>query len=987
MEKYEVIETKRIEELATDGVLLRHKKSGARIFTMKNDDDNKVFGIAFRTPAEDSTGVAHITEHSVLCGSEKYPLKDPFVELAKGSLNTFLNAMTYPDKTVYPIASRNDKDFDNLMDVYMDAVFHPNSVKDPRILQQEGWHYELPDPDGELTYNGVVYNEMKGVFSSPDSVLERHIMHALFPDTTYGNESGGDPDVIPTLTFDAFKAFHACFYHPSNAYIFLYGDMDMEKKLDYLDKAYLSKYDTIDPDSDIAVQKAFTEMHREEISYSIGKNESTRKNSYLSWNVVVDALDSKKNLAFDILDYALLSAPGAPLKQALTDAGIGEDIYGGFEDGIRQPYFSVTAKGTDKAKEKKFLQVIEKTLRDIVKKGLDQKTLLAAINHDEFQYREADYGRTPKGLVYSLTSLDTWLYGGKPWEYLECEQYYQELREDLKHGYFEHLIEEYLLDNPHAALVVLVPEKGRTEKKDAALKKQLEKIRKGMSPAERKAVSENTAALKAYQEEPTTEEAMRTLPLLAISDISKKADSYHYTEEHVENTLVLKSVLPTRGIAYIRLNFNTSQLTEEDLPYAGFLKTVLGYMNTEKHTYQDLTSEVLLHTGGMTFDMTAYPDLSDPMKYTGIFSVETKLLYNEIPFGLSVMDEILHTTKYEDVKRMTEILLESRSREKAKIDGSGHSYSVNRATSYFSATGKYQDLTGGVSYYHFINRIADEYEKDPNKLCGRLWEVADKIFTLDNLFVSIAAEEKGYEAFAAAFPDWKKTYAKNTREMELVRDVLDRAYTAGQREDVSGQPQLSLTGNLNEGFRTPSLVNYVARTGRFDTKKLPYTGSLRVLKTILSFQYLWIALRVKGGAYGCMAGFGRSGEGYLCSYRDPHLKETLAVYEALPAYLKDFKTSERDMTKYIIGTISEVDTPKTNSVKAAFTVSAFLSHVTNEMLQKERDEILATTEETIRGLRPYVEAILKTGAVCTIGNAEMIDADAGDFMMTEDLYR
>ena len=987
MKNYELIETKRIEELSTDARLYRHKKSGARIFTMKNDDDNKVFGIAFRTPAEDSTGVAHITEHSVLCGSDKFPLKDPFVELAKGSLNTFLNAMTYPDKTVYPIASRNDKDFDNLMNVYMDAVFHPNSVKDPRIMLQEGWHYEMEDEKSDLIYNGVVYNEMKGVFSNPESVLERYIMHALFPDTTYGNESGGDPVNIPDLTFEKFKEFHDRFYHPSNSYIFLYGDMDIEKKLDWLDKEYLSKYDAIEPNSDIAFQKPFGKMHEEEISYSIGDNESLENNSYLSWNVVVDAVDNKLNLAFDILDYALLSSPGAPLKQALVDAGIGEDIFGGFQDGIKQPYFTVTAKGTEKKEKKRFLEIINSTLKKLVKEGLDKKTLLAAINHDEFQYREADYGRTPKGLVYSLTSLDTWLYGGKPWDYLECESIYKELRQDVERGYFEKLIEKYLLNNDHSAMVILSPEKGLTEKREKELKKKLSDIKAKMTPEEIKKCVSDTRMLKEYQAEPTSEEALRTLPLLSISDISKKADEFDWKEDRLSDTLVVNTELNTRGIAYLRFNFNTACLTEEELPYAGFLKTVLGYMDTEKHTFQDLTSDILLNAGGINFDTNAYPDIFNYGRYTGLFTVEIKLLYEGFRFGFDIIDEILHTTKFEDKKRMQEILNESRSRERMRVEGASHSFAVNRATSYFSGTGRYSDLTGGIGYYQFINRISDEFRKDPKKLVRKLWEVSDKLFRVENMFVSVAAEKKGYDAFKKDFAEFRKNFASGALKKQERCAKLDKAYKPCKVTELPAGPQIELSGNLNEGFKTPSQVNFVARTGRFDTEKFPYTGSLRVLKVILNYQYLWLNLRVKGGAYGCMSGFGRSGEGYFVSYRDPHLKETLDIYQGLPEYVRNFTTSERDMTKYIIGAISEMDTPRTNSAKAALTVSAFVTKVTNDMLQKERDQVLATKEEDIRKLSDYMEAILGKGAACTIGNGQLIEENKDKFLTTEELFK
>ena len=971
MEKYEVKDSRRIEELGTDAVLYRHRKSGARVLTMKNEDPNRVFCIAFRTPAADSTGVAHITEHSVLCGSKRFPLKDPFVELVKGSLNTFLNAMTYPDKTVYPIASTNEKDFENLMNVYMDAVLYPNCIRDERTFLQEGWHYELTEEQGPLTLNGVVYNEMKGAFSNPESVLERYTMHALFPDTTYGNESGGDPEEIPNLSYEAFCAFHQRYYHPSNSYIILYGDLDMEEKLAWLDREYLQDFDSIDPDSEIQVQKPFRKPKREEISFAVGDNEPLRKNTYLSCSMVLgDRLSAKEGMAFSVLDYALLSAPGAPLKQAILEAGIGDDVYGGFEEGIRQPYFSIVAKGADKKDEKKFRQLIHDTLLRLSEEGLDRRTLLSAINHDEFQYREADYGRTPKGLVYALTALDSWLYDGEPWENLLCEAIYRELREELDKGYFESLIRRSLLDNPHAAMVVVKPARGLTEKKAQALADRLSGILGAMSSAEKRAMIEKTAALKAYQDEPSTEAQLQTLPLLALEDIDKKAPGYHFTEGEKCGVRTLYTELSSRGILYLRLNFNTACLTEEEIPYAGLLKTVLAYMDTEKHSFQDLSSEIYLETGGINFDMTAYPDLEKYNHYTGVFSVDLKLLYTQIPTGLSLLTEILKTTRFGDVKRMTEILNEARSRERMRIEGAAHTYAINRGTSYFSGTGRYQDLCGGISYYRFVEQQAQAYAAAPEQLTERLTAVAEKLFRLDNLLLSAGAEAEGFRALEAALPTWTEAFG-----------------TYPVREQDCAGAQLLLSGNRNEGFRTPSQVNYVARVGRFDTEKLPYTGALKVLKKILCYEYLWQRLRVKGGAYGCMAGFGRSGEGYFCSYRDPHLKETMAVYEALPAYLREFRVSDRDMTKYIIGAISELDTPKTCCTQSLLSLSAYYSHVTNAVLQRERDEVLSTDVAAIRKLADYVEAVLQSGANCTIGGSSAVEDAAELFGTTEALFK
>ena len=497
---YELIRREELEGLRSTGYLLRHRRSGARVVLIENDDDNKVFSIAFRTPPSDSTGVPHIMEHSVLCGSKHFPAKDPFVELVKGSLNTFLNAMTYPDKTVYPVASCNDRDFQNLMHVYMDAVLYPNIYEHDEIFRQEGWSYRLEEKDGKLTYNGVVYNEMKGAFSSPEGVLDRVVLNTLFPDTSYANESGGDPEVIPELTYGQFLDFHRRYYHPSNSYIYLYGDMDMEEKLNWLDAEYLSAYENEPVDSAIRLQKPFDRMVEKEIPYSIASDEPEEDNTYLSYNKVIGtSLDKELYLAFQILDYALLSAPGAPLKKALTDAGIGKDIMGSYDNGIYQPIFSVVAKNANAEQKEEFIRIIEEVLTDAADKGIDKKALEAGINYHEFRYREADFGSYPKGLMYGLQMMDSWLYDeNEPFMHIDALDTFAFLKKQVGTGYYEELIRKYLLDNTHGAIVVVKPEKGRTARMDRELEEKLEALKDSLSDARKERLVEQTKELEDY---------------------------------------------------------------------------------------------------------------------------------------------------------------------------------------------------------------------------------------------------------------------------------------------------------------------------------------------------------------------------------------------------------------------------------------------------------------------------------------------------------
>ena len=968
---YRVAKEKFVEEMDSGAMVLEHIKSGARLFLMSNDDDNKVFCIGFRTPPEDSTGLPHILEHSVLEGSDKFPVKDPFVELVKGSLNTFLNAITYPDKTVYPVASCNEKDFQNLMDVYLDGVLHPAIYREPKIFLQEGWHYEMQSPEDDLTINGVVYNEMKGAFSSPESVLDRFTRNVLFPDTTYANESGGDPAVIPNLTYEQFIEFHRNYYHPANSYIYLYGDMDMEENLRWLDEQYLSRYDRKDcpVDSSIPLQKPFTEPVQREITYSVTPEEGTEKKTYLSVNTVVGTdLDPKLYVAFQILEYALISAPAAPLKQALIDAGLGEDIMGGYESGILQPYFSVIAKNADKEQKAEFLIAVKGTLRRLADQGIDRKSLLAGLNYYEFRYREADYGSAPKGLMYGLWSMDSWLYDGDPLMHLEYQETFDFLKQAVDQGYFEGLIRQYLLDNPHEAVILVTPEPGKTEREDEQLANMLAERKASMTPEAIEAVVRGTRELREYQEEPSSQEDLEKIPMLGREDISRQGAQLQYTVKEEAGVTVLHTDLFTSGIGYLKILFNTDRVPVEDLPYVGLLKAVLGYVDTEQHTYGDLSSEIFLNSGGLDFSVTSFVDLENRGQFTGAFVVNAKVLYEKLDFVFHTVTEILTRSKLDNEKRLGEILDEVRSRSRMRLDDSAHAAAVSRASSYFSPTSAFNEMVGGIGYYHFLEDVAKRYGSEPGyrkELIAKLKETIGRLFTADNLLVGYTADQEGYAVLRRELGDFKASLP------------------AG---DQARYPFAFEPGNRNEGFMTASQVNYVARCGSFAGSGYAYTGALKVLKVIMNYEYLWSNLRVKGGAYGCMSSVGASMEGYFVSYRDPNLANTNAVYEGIPEYLRNFSIEERDMTKYVIGTISDIDAPMSPAVRGSRSVSAYLSHVTDEMIQKEREEVLDVTQEDIRGLAGIIQAVLDTGALCVVGNGQKIREDEALFKNIQNLY-
>ncbi len=964
---YEVVEKRNLEDLNSVGYLLKHKKTGARVALISNDDDNKVFYIGFRTPPKDATGVPHILEHSVLCGSKEFPIKDPFVELVKGSLNTFLNAMTYPDKTVYPVASCNDKDFQNLMHVYLDAVFYPNIYKTDKIFKQEGWHYDMQSPEDELTINGVVYNEMKGAYSSPDDLFSRATMQALFPDTTYGADSGGEPETIPQLTYEKFLEFHQTYYHPSNSYIYLYGNMDMVEKLEFLDEKYLSYFEYLEVDSEIEWQEAFSETRRVVEEIPISEEEKEEESAYLSLNASIgDSLDKELYVAFQILDYALCSVPGAPLKQALIEKNIGKDVYSIYDGGMRQPYFSIIAKDASMEQEELFLSTVYEVLEKLVKEGFDRKALLAGINYFEFKYREADFGAYPKGLMYGLQAFDSWLYDEtKPFLHLEANATFAFLRQKVEEGYFEELIQKYLIDNTHKAVIIMKPKKGMTEEKDARLKAQLAQKKASMSAEEIAQVVAETKALEEYQEAEDSKEDLAKIPLLNREDIGKEARKIVNEERKLGEVPVLYHEVFTNGIAYLRMVFEVKDIPAELMPYLGIFKGCLGLLNTENYKYGDLYNEMNIVTGGMAAVNNCYSNLNDLNKYRLTLEIKTKVLYDNIGKAIELMHEILMTSDFTDTKRLHEIIAEGRSRTQSQMLSAGHSVAVSRALSYGSVSGEVSEVISGIPFFRLVTQLDEQFEENKEQLVEKLQKLAALIFRKENLMVDFTGTSEGYEKLEAP-----------------VKDFAETLYTV-KVERGSFVPQVS---RKNEGFTTSGQVQYVCRGGNFRKKGLPYTGALRILKVMLGYEYLWVNVRVKGGAYGCMCGFGKSGESYFVSYRDPNLSKTIDIYEKAAENIAQFDADERTMTQYIIGAVSDLDVPMNPSALGLFSLSAYMTGLTQEVLQKERDELLSATVADIQALSKYIEAFMSDEFLCVVGNAEKLKEEAALFMQVESLF-
>ncbi|WP_097027471.1 insulinase family protein [Clostridium peptidivorans] len=949
---FKLLEKNHVEELNSDAFIFEHIKTGAKLLKIVNEEDNKVFSISFRTPPGNSTGVAHILEHSVLCGSRKFPVKEPFVELIKGSLNTFLNAMTFADKTMYPVASRNEKDFFNLMDVYLDAVLYPNIYKYPEIFMQEGWHYELKDKDEPLTYKGVVYNEMKGAFSSPESVLVRKISQSLFPDTTYGVESGGDPEFIPDLSYEEFKDFHKKYYHPSNSYIYLYGNGDTLKELAFINDNYLKEFDKIKIHSEIKEQKPFNSMKEMKVEYPISVNEKEEDKSYMSLNFVVGkVVDKELYLAFDILEHLLLDTPAAPLKRALIEANLGKDVFGVFDSSILQPSFSVVVKNSSESQKERFKEVVFNTLRDLVSNGISKKLIESSINIKEFRLRESDYHGYPKGLVYGIKAMDSWLYDEDPLMHLAYEPQLNKVKEALTTNYFEKIIEKYILNNSHSSILILNPKRGMGESVEEELRKKLKEYKEKLSENELNKIIEQTKKLEERQTSEDNQEDLEKVPLISIEDINKNSEKLPLVEETYKDIKVLKHPLFTNKIAYINLYFNSKGVKQELIPYIGILCGVLGKVGTENYSYEDLSNEVNIHTGGISYSAIPYSDNTNINNFTPMLKVRSKALVSKLPELFNLLKEEIVTSKFEDYKRLKEIIQEYKSRMEMSLFDSGHMVAAGRVASYFSQSAAYSELISGINFYHFVVDLDNNFESKKEEIVNTLKEISKIVFNKNNLLISAALDEEDYDKFTESLP--------------VLYEALKDDETHYNEYKFEIEPK-------NEGLMTSGKVQYNSKGFNFRKLGYEYTGVLQVLKTITSFDYLWNRVRVQGGAYGCFGGFNRNGNMYFTSYRDPNLKNTLDVYDNVANYVKNFEADQREMTKYIIGTISNLDNPLSAAMKADKAVANYLSKVTFEDAQKERDEILSASVDKIKGLSNLLGDCMEKNYICVFGSEEKI---------------
>lgn len=958
---FDLLREETIPEINSTGRLYRHRKTGAELLSLVNDDENKVFGVTFRTPPSDSTGVAHILEHSVLCGSRKYPLRKPFVELLKGSMHTFLNAMTFSDKTAYPVASQNLADFYNLVDVYLDAVFFPRLSEE--TFQQEGWHYELEADTAPLEYKGVVFNEMKGAYSSPPSVLGRLNQQSLFPDTIYGHSSGGDPKAIPDLTYEAFREFHRRHYHPSNARFVFYGDDDPEKRLEILD-GVLSQFERLPANSDIPLQPRFAEPRFVTDTYAAGTEDDPGRSSMVSVNWMLDLIpDQETDLALTVLEHALVGSAAAPLRKALTDSGLGEGLTpSGLGDDIKQPIFLVGLKGIRPEDAGKVEELILSTLTELADKGIDPLTVEAALNSLEFQLRENNTGSFPRGIALMFRAMRTWLHDGDPFEPLHFEAALASIRARIESGepLFQTLIRTQLLDNPHRTTVLLNPdpEKGAREAEEE--RGRLAAVASGLDTEGRTRIAEATRRLRALQQAADPPEALATIPSLTVADLPRQNKPIPVEETEIAGTRVLVHELPTSGIAYLDLGFDLHVLPPELLPYVPLFSRALLQTGTAKEDFVSLTQRIGRSTGGIG-PVRIVASHSEAKEAAAWLVIRGKAVPGKLEEMLAIIDDVVKTARLDNRQRFQQMLLEEKAGFEGRIAGIGNGLVNMRLRAGMNEADWANEQMAGVSYLFFLRRLIKEVEEDWPSVEAKLVRIRDLVFTRTGMIGNVTAEPEG---IAALRPELER----------FLRGLP--ATTAGRQDWRLGEP-------LSEGLTFPGQVNYVAKGG--DIYRLGYrrTGATSVVLRHLNTTYLWDKVRVEGGAYGGSSAFDVFSGGFtFLSYRDPNLLETLAAYDGAGAFLAA-GIGPDDLKRSIIGAIGAIDTYRLPDAKGFTSLVWHLIGSTDEDRQKRREEALEASEADFRALGEVLSELARVGRVVVLGSDPAIreaNAEMGGFL-------
>ena len=950
---FELVHEQEIPELNTRARLFRHVKTGAELLSLENDDENKVFGITFRTPPSDSTGVAHILEHAVLAGSRKYPVKEPFLELLKSSLQTFLNAMTFPDKTAYPVASQNVQDFYNLIDVYLDGVFYPRLAR--HTFEQEGWHYELEDPDEPLSYKGIVFNEMKGVYASPDAVLHEAAQRSLFPDTTYGVASGGDPQHIPDLTYEQFKAFHAAYYHPSNARIFFYGDDNPEERLRIIDD-YLKDFERLDVDSGVQLQPRFEAPQQIVRTYPAGQNSADGNNEMLVVNWLLEETPPPETaLALHILEHILAGMPASPLRKALIESGLGEDLAGvGLDDGLRQPYFSIGLKGIAHGKVDDVESLIIRTLTDLAEHGIDPLTVQAAMNTVEFRLRENNTGHFPRGLSLMLTAFNTWLYDRDPLEQLAFEAPLQAIKAHLEAGepYFENLIRSSFLQNQHRTTLILQPDPEQAQREEAAEEARLAETKAGMGQADLERVIENTRQLKLLQETPDAPEALAAIPSLHIDDLDKKNKVIPLEVLDRDTSKVLYHDLFTNGIVYLDVGLNLHTLPQELLPYVSLFGRALLEMGAGDEDFVQLSQRIGAKTGGIHPQSLSTLVRGTQTGTTWLF-LRGKAVAAQSDDLLAILRDVLLRPRLDNQERFRQIVLEEKASQEARLVPAGVQLVNTRLRSFFNEAEWAAEQMGGVSYLFFLRQLAKTVDEDWPSVLATLEQLKQILVNRSSMLCNITVDEANWRSF----------------EPKLVDFLHDMPAEAAAPKQWSPS-----NGGGNEGMIIPAKVNYVGKAANLYKMGYQLDGSVAVITNYLDNSWLWERIRVQGGAYGGACRFDhRSGVISFLSWRDPNLLETVEVYDQTARFLGEVDLNESELTRAIIGAIGNMDAYQLPDAKGFTSMMRYLAGDTDEFRQRLRDEILSTTVDDFRAFGNVLGQLKNSGLVVVLGSATAIN--------------
>lgn len=961
-------ETRELPDIYSTAYLFTHNKTRAEVLYLKNKDQNKAFTISFATPPYDHNGIAHIIEHSVLNGSKKYPTKEPFVQLLKGSLNTFLNAMTFSDKTVYPVASQNEKDFQNLMSVYLDAVFCPNMVSNPQILMQEGWHYHLEDEKDELIYKGVVYNEMKGAFSQPESELYMLIERKLFPDTIYANVSAGLPEFIPTLTQEKFVDFYQTYYHPSNAKVILYGDMDLTRSMEQLEE-YFSQYEAKEIRFDQFTPAPFSEIAEEVSYFSVAHEEERDKKSMHSFSWAVGkGTDVKMCMAFSILEDLLMGSNVAPLKKALLKAEIGSEVSGGFSAYSYTPSFTIVLKDSQPEYLESFKQIIYEELGKIVENGFSKEAIQAALNKTAFRYKEAtsSEGGTPKGVSYGIHALTSWLYGGSPYDSFEFNTWLKELEQEAKNGLFERMVDEYLIHNTHALVLSLLPQVGLLEKKEKDLAQKLKEYKDSLSKEELNQLIQDTKDLIKRQGEADSPEALKTIPKLSREDIQSHAEEYPLQVIKDNSIEWLFYEGNTSGIGYGAYYFDLSVVPTELLPVAGFLTELLSELATTMYSENELTTAIDFYTGGIFADTVIFQESVKNNLYYPKFKISGKALSVYLPKMIHLIQEIMMNSRLEDVHKIKEILLITKADLEMNFHYEPHQVAYKRLQSYVIESAQYSELLEGIDYYDYLVDVLEDLEERLPKFLEDLKEVHHLIFQRGNVVATFTGSKEDFETF-------------KRHSIPVLNELND--------ENLVKQPFTKALEIKNEGFKTSQEVQYVAKGYNQTLLDYPLDGKIFFIKTLIRLEYFWDEIRVKGGAYDGMAIVNSLGDVAGVSYRDPNLKETFEIYRKTGEFLKNYYPSSEEFEKTLIGTFSTLDRPLSVAQKGSIAFSRYFTHVTQEKVQRLRDQILQATPEKIRAFAKTMDEIMQQDIHVVIGNGQRIEENKEQFKQIRSLIR